>query len=67
MLSRNTLNQLSVSVTGWQHESQICFATFICEKYKIANNSTITKAKERIVTDSESLEFHKHSGVCLTK
>jgi hypothetical protein len=40
----------------WQHGSQLCFATFFCENHKIAKNSTTTKAKEKISTDTESLE-----------
>ncbi len=50
------INQLPVYATRWQHGSQICFATFI-DKNKIANNSTTTKAREKVSTDLESLEF----------
>jgi hypothetical protein len=40
-------NQLPVSAARWQHDLQICFATFI------AYNSTTTKAREKISTDLE--------------
>jgi hypothetical protein len=40
------INQLPVPATGWQHESQIYFETFIYPKItKIANSSTTPKAK----------------------
>ncbi len=42
------INQLPVSVTRWQHGSQICFANFYLVKiHKIVNNSTTTKAREK--------------------
>jgi hypothetical protein len=54
------IEQLPVSVARWQHGSQICFATFyIVENHKIAKNSATTKAREKMSTDLESLEFYK--------
>jgi hypothetical protein len=51
------VNQLPVSVTRWQHGSQICFVTYLVKNHKIANNSTATKAGEKISTDLESLKL----------
>jgi len=54
------VNHLPVSATKWQRGSKICFATFIFVKnHKIAKNSTINKAREKISTDLESLHFRK--------
>jgi hypothetical protein len=39
------VNQLSVFVARWQHESQVFY---FMKNYKIANNSTTTKAIEKI-------------------
>jgi hypothetical protein len=52
-------NQVPVSATRWQHGSQICFTTFYLLKSnkKNAENSTTTKAREKINTDLESSEF----------
>jgi hypothetical protein len=50
--------QLPVSAARRQHSSQMCFETFIWRKnHKIDKNSTTTKAREKIRTDLESLEF----------
>jgi hypothetical protein len=37
------------------------------KNHKIAKNSTNTKAREKISTDLDSLEFYKNFDVCLTK
>jgi hypothetical protein len=37
------------------------------KNHKIANNSTTSKAREKISTDLESLEFQKLIDACLTK
>jgi hypothetical protein len=59
-------NQLPFSAARWLRGSQICYANFT--KYlKIANNSTNTKAREKISTYLESLEFRKYFDICLTK
>ncbi len=51
-------NQLPVSVPRWQHGSLDMFCNFYFVKnHKIANNSMTTKAREKICTDLESLEF----------
>jgi hypothetical protein len=39
---------------------------YLVKNHKIVKNSTITKAREKISTDLESLEF-KTIEVCLTK
>jgi hypothetical protein len=51
------INQLPLSVTRWQHGSHICFVTLLVKNHKIANNSTTTKAREKINTDMENLKF----------
>ncbi len=40
---------------------------YLVKNGKIAKNSTITKAREKISSDLESLEFLKHFDACLTK
>ena len=57
-------NQLPVSAARWQHGYQICFANFIGQT---AKNPTTTKAKEKISTDLESLEFKKFFDAYLAK
>jgi hypothetical protein len=37
--------------------TQTCFVAFLLKNYKIANNSTTAKAREKINTDMESIEF----------
>ncbi len=60
-------NQLPVSAAGWQHGSQICYATFYRVKnHKIAKNSIAAKVREKR-TDLKSFEFQKVFDVCLTK
>jgi hypothetical protein len=46
---------LPASATRWWHGCQICFATFLVKKCKIAKNSRMTKAREKLSTDLESL------------
>jgi hypothetical protein len=57
ILTQIKTNQSLVSTTSWQHGSQICFSTFRVKSCKIANNSTTRGAREKIITDLESLEF----------
>ncbi len=40
---------------------------YLVKNHKIANNSTTTKAREKISTDLESLEFEKFFDACFTK
>jgi len=40
---------------------------YLVKNHKIAKNSTTTKAREKISTDLESLEFEKFFDVGLTK
>ncbi len=40
---------------------------YLVKIHKIAKNSTTTKAREKISTDLESLEFQKYFDVCLMK
>jgi hypothetical protein len=40
---------------------------YLAKNHKIDKNSTTTKAREKISTDLESLEFQKFFDVCLTK
>jgi hypothetical protein len=40
---------------------------YFVKKYKIAKNSKTTKAREKISTDLESLEFKKKFDICLTE
>ncbi len=40
---------------------------YLVKNHKIANNSTTSKAGEKISTYLESLEFHKFSDVCFTE
>ncbi len=39
----------------------------LVKNHKIAENSAITKAREKLSTDLESLEFYKFFDVCFTK
>jgi hypothetical protein len=41
--------------------------SYLVKNYKAANNSTITKAREKICTDLESFEFQKFFDVYLTE
>jgi hypothetical protein len=44
------------------------FCNLLGNNHKIANNSTITEAIEKLSADSESLEcYKKFDDVCLTK
>jgi hypothetical protein len=43
------------------------FRHLLREKDKIGNNSAATKAKEKISTDLESVQFHLNFYVCSTK
>jgi hypothetical protein len=46
----------------------MCCTMYIVKRYKIANNSATTEAREKISTDLESLEFKKflvHVGLNL--
>jgi hypothetical protein len=43
------------------------FDNFILKKFKNANNTTTTQAREKISTDLESIEFSKNFDVCVTK
>jgi hypothetical protein len=59
-------NQLPVFATRWQ-----LVPSYVCNFYfgktqKIAKNFTTTKAREKISTDLESLEFKKNFDACLT-
>jgi hypothetical protein len=48
--------------------SEICFATLILQKnHKIVNISSITKVREKISTNFESLYFMKYLDVCFNK
>jgi hypothetical protein len=40
---------------------------YLVKNPEIADNSTTTKAREKISTDLESLQFWKNFDVCLTK
>ena len=40
---------------------------YLVKNHNNAKNSTTTKAREKISTDLESLEFEKNFDVCLTK
>jgi len=51
-------NQLPVSATGWQHVSQICFASLFSEKSEFKKSTTI-KTTEKISTVLGSLELQE--------
>ncbi len=40
---------------------------YLVKNHKIAENSTTTKAREKISADLETLQFQKFFAVCLTK
>jgi hypothetical protein len=46
LMLRIRINQLTVSITRWQHVSRICFETYFVKTCKIINNSRNTKATE---------------------
>jgi hypothetical protein len=59
-------NQLPVSAAEWQHGSQcrvaawfpdMCCNFYLMKNHKIVKTSMATKAREKISTDIESLEF----------
>jgi hypothetical protein len=57
---------------SFYHQVAAWFPDMFCNFYlvknnKIAKNSTTTKAREKIITDLESLEFYKFFDVCFTK
>ncbi len=65
--------KVSNSMRGWQflppggsmvlrYQLQL----FSVKNHKIAKNSIIAKAREKIRTDMESLEFYKKFDACLT-
>jgi hypothetical protein len=64
----NSQPQLPFSVARWQLGSRICFATFVWVKnHKIADNSTTSKARLKIRTDLESMEFSEFLNARFTK
>jgi hypothetical protein len=60
-------NQLLVSATRWPGGPRYILQLLFGENHIIAKNSTITKARENISTDLESLEFLKIVDACFTK
>jgi hypothetical protein len=52
-------------VAAWVQDMFCNF--YLIQNHKIANNSTTIKAREKISTDLESLEFLKNFDACLTK
>ncbi len=57
-------NQLPVSATGWQHVSQICFASLYSEKSELKKSTTI-KTTEKISVGI--LRTSRIFDECLTK
>jgi hypothetical protein len=60
------------SAASFCHKVAAVFPDMVCNFYfvknkKIGKNSTTTKAREKISTDFESLEFSNVFYVCLTK
>jgi len=62
------INQPPDSDVRWQHESRICFATFIQWKVtKLLITQQPLKLEKKINTNFEALEFQKFLDVNLTK
>jgi hypothetical protein len=65
MRGKQTTASFWCQVAAWVTD-MFCNFYFV-KKYKIAKNSKTTKAREKIRTDLESLEFKKKFDICWTK